>query len=170
MRDFIKWSLILVSAVLASQINAAEAPRDISKEISALRGTIVSAEVMLVPRGMTSFRFRLSEKDLPGNSCTYEVSDKKDLDSLIDTLAAAGIVEAEDPARKVDARIGVFLHTSTGEVIRLMTGPDYSNAAPFGMFNRATTVLAQKGFETDMRIWAAQRKPTRMSYICEVVS
>lgn len=147
----------------------AEAPKDVSREINNLRSTIVSADVMIVPRGMT-FRTRLQEKDLFGSACTYEVSEKKDLDALLDTLANGGVVEAADQQLGYDARIGVFLHTSGGSVVRLITGPDYNNAPPSGAFNRTIAVVAQKGFEADMRLWAAQRKPTRTSYVCDIES
>jgi hypothetical protein len=148
---------------------AVEAMKDVSKEINDLRSTVVSAEVMIVPRNMT-FRTSLREKDLSGSSCIYEVSEKKDLDSLLDTLAQAGIVEELEPKFGHDARIGVFLYTSDEKVIRLVTGPDYDNAPPRGVFNRTTPVVAQKGFEADMRIWAAQRQPTKTSLICQIGS
>jgi hypothetical protein len=156
----------VIFACLTSPAVAAGELKDVSKQISDARGSVLSAEVMLVPRGV-SFRTRLGENDLSRNSCTYEVSEKQDLDSLLDTLAHAAIVEVAEPKARLDARIGVFLHASDGSVVRLVTGPDYDNAPSSGIFDRTTPVVAQKGFESDMRIWAAQRKPSRRSYFCE---
>lgn len=146
---------------------ATETPKDVSKEIRDLRSTVVSAEVYIVAPG-TASRISFKEEDILGvASCMYQVSEKKDVESLIDVVANAGIVEEISPTRGYDARIGIFLHTADHDTVRLVTGPDYTTEPARGIYNRAVRVVARMGFEADLRHWAAQRKPTRTTLICQ---
>jgi hypothetical protein len=139
---------------------AAEAVKDVSKEISDMRTTVVSAEVLLTA-GNLEARNAHSEKDLQGMARKYNVSGKEDLDSLIDILANAGIVQAPGLLDDYDARIGVYLHTKDGSTVKLVTGPDYEPAD--GTFNGTTPVALKKGIEADLRIWAARHQSIKAS-------
>ena len=156
----------LALAGLYQSAVATETPKDVSKEISDLRDTVVSAEVYLVAPGIAS-RINFTERDVLGVvSCMYEASGKKDVDSLIDVLADAGIVEQVEPPRNYDARIVVYLHTVEGDTIPLVTGPQYTTEPARGIYNSSLRVVTKMGFEPNLRHWAAQRKPTRTTVIC----
>jgi hypothetical protein len=140
---------------------AAETGKNVSKEISDLRSTVVSAEVLLTS-GNLEARHSHSEKDLQGMARKYKVSNKEALDSLINIMANAEIVEAPSPQDGYyDARIGVYLHTKDGSTVRLITGPDDEPA--IGTLNGTTPVALKKGIEADLQIWAASHQSSRVA-------
>lgn len=143
---------------------ATEATKDVSKEISAIRGSVISADVLLAPHNMET-RGEVQEKDLPARSCTYHVTEKKDLDPLIDLLANAGIVEvaAADP---YEMRIAVYLHTRAGTSLGIATSQEFNNAPARGLFNRTVPIATKVGFESGLRAWAAQREAPIKSGRC----
>jgi len=140
-----------------------EAMKDVSKEISALRSSIVSAEVWLAPRNLET-RGEVKEEDLRNLTCPYHATQKKDLDPLLDLLTKARIVEvaSSDP---YEMRIAVYLHTRTGTTIGIATSQDFNNAPASGLFNRSLPIEVRNGYEADLRAWAAQRESFK-AYPC----
>lgn len=151
--------------VSAPFAGAGEVLKDVSKEISNLRKHIVSAEVWLVPRN-TESRAEIMEADIPEAACPYQAIEQKDLDALMNVLVSAGIAEAASPEPD-DVRIAIYLQTDTGTVIKLLTGPDYSNGPARGLYNRDVPIAIKSGFETAMRAWASQRQSTKTTLRCQ---
>lgn len=72
-RALVRACSIVAMALLSAQGVVAETKRDVSKEISELRSTIVSVEVYLGPSNVT-FRQSLTEHDVVRMACRRNLS------------------------------------------------------------------------------------------------
>jgi hypothetical protein len=75
-------------------------------------------------------------------ACSFQATEKDDLEPLLDILANAGLVESREPEDD-DVRIVVYLLTRNGETARLVTGPDYTNAPASRRYNRSTPIAVK---------------------------
>lgn len=142
---------------------AAEAFKDVSKEISGARSVIRSAEVYLL--GLRDDRFTVEESDVVRSGCRYVVTTAADRDSLIDVLADAQLVQLPASPEADSPRIIIRLSQGDARTFTLVLGPDYSTANSHGEYrvtgnaiNSAVPVVANNGIERDMRFWASQHR------------
>lgn len=156
---------ILLSAwvCLGPPAFAAEASKDVSREISDARSDIRSAEVYLL--GLRDDRFTVEEIDVVRSGCRYVVTSAADLESLIDVLADAQLVQAPASQEADDPRIVIRLSQGNARNYALVLGPDDSDANSRGEYrvtgnavNSTVPVMATKGIERDLRFWASQHR------------
>jgi hypothetical protein len=89
---------------------AADADRDVSKDISDLRRIVTSARVYTVPDSR-SYRIRLTELDAMRVGCEYVAFTKSDVDSLLAVLEGAQFTERQEDEYGYEVRIVVHLRT-----------------------------------------------------------
>lgn len=165
MLEHIKFLFALIAVTLTF---SAAAQADASKWMSELRGAVDSAEVFLIERDRT-FRYAFAENDVTRAGCRYAVSSPEDLDSLIEVLNGAKLVQITPDKSEVDGRIVVRFSKGDARLSTLLMGPDYSNAKARGTYRRdgsSIAVEAANGIEADMRLWAAQHKQLATSKNC----
>jgi hypothetical protein len=145
---------------------ASEAMRNVSKELSDMQNSIVSAEVYTLPESF-SFRIRQQEENVVASGCRYSVVEKDDLVGLLKVLEGASLHELPNDRGEFDARTVVYLRTQGGTIPLVLTR-EYSNAPAFGAYNGRVPVESAVGFGRDFRIWKSQRKPINSaSFMCQ---
>lgn len=161
--------LLILGAIFlgfsTNHVNAGETARDVSAEISELRSAILSAEVRISPGRFESLG-EITEQRLQRVGCSYQVTEKQDLDPLLDILVNAGLVEHAHP-EPVDTLIAIYLTTRSGAVIPLLLDAEFTNSPSLGKYNGMTPVAATKGFETALRTWAVERKSSGPKAYCQ---
>jgi hypothetical protein len=136
---------------------AAEAAKDVSKEISNLRGLIASARVYIVPNSK-SYRTRLTELDAMRVGCEYGAFNKSDVDSLLTVLEDAQFTERQEDKYGFEARIVVHLRTHDNVTVPLVLNREFPTAPAMGTYDKSP-VVAKIGFGEKLRSWKVQRNP-----------
>jgi hypothetical protein len=155
--------LVASSSVTA---HAADPPKNVSAAISDLRGNVVSAEVWIAPRFLES-RTDITVERLRSVGCSYLAVEKQDLDPLLEVLANAAFVADDKPESYFPKFVAVYLTRRSGAVVELLLDREYDNAPSVGMWNGETPVVAKRGFERELRAWAAKRMSTKQTASCQ---
>lgn len=150
-----------------------EAMKDVSKEISELRSTIVSVEVYIVPGGV-AFRQPLTERDVLQIACRRNVvtANHAAVSGLVNVLENARLVEAPIDKSEYDHRIVIRLHRSDSRVHTLALSRDYIGLNAHGEYRTGTesspgpaiSVEATNGIEKALRAWAEQHQALAANY------
>jgi hypothetical protein len=151
-------SIITMAAFAFSQpVSATEAIKDVSKEISDMRGAVASIDLYTVSNDMV-YRVRLDEKDVVDRGCRYKATARADVDALIDLLVDAQFAQRPPDDYSREPRIVVHLRMRNGDTIPLVLTREFDNAPASGTFAR-TLVTSRMGFGAELRRWQLQRKP-----------
>lgn len=145
---------------------AAEAAKDVSKEISELRSTTVSVEVYIVP-GNFVFREPLTERDVLKIACRRNVvtTDQVVISSLVDILEHAKLAQIFTLADEYAPRIVIRLQQGNSRLHTLVLSRDYTNANAHGEYRnegvsapgQTISVEATNNIEKALRAWAEQQ-------------
>ena len=154
----------LTCALFPIHSNATEKYKDVSKMIGDMRGSIASAKVVVIREGIL-FPYNINDKELNRIGCSYLVTSKDDLDSLLNIVTGARIVEVTPffNGRKmgISANLGIYLTANDGTTTALIftAGTDLPRAE-YGWLNDDTSVRAMnERFAFELREWATERTP-----------
>jgi hypothetical protein len=150
---------ILISCIYQSA-GAGEPPKDVSKEIDALRGSITSIDLYTITTPL-SFRVGLKEQDVVRMGCAYKVTEKDDVSTLMDVLVGAQLIEPAEKIPTLEPRIVAYLHTREGAVTSLVLTHQFRDDPVRGTYNANTLVMAKMGFGAALVQWRKEHKPAR---------
>ena len=151
-------------AFLSVQAGAAEAPKDVSRMISDMRPSIRLATVVIFPPNIETVA-GLNTEELRRVGCSYRVISKDDIESLMNIIDGAHIVEAPPFFRGgktgISARLGIFLTANDNTTTNLIfTGRTDIQRPEFGWLNDDLSVSAKnEQFATELRAWTVARNP-----------
>ena len=150
-----------IAATLLAATHPATAgpPRDVSAEIGAMRGDIVSAKVFHLPDSM---RFRTArDETFVANGCFYAASGD-DLSTLLGVLVSGGLHETpRTPDGFDEVRTIVYLAKRDGSTVSLLLDTRAPGMPSYGSYDRTVPVAADGTFSTALHAWMTPRTKIR---------